>query len=72
MYGQEIRTTASLEAYNNQLGHMVVKHGSFFRFVLALVQEEYVKSTEMETYIKSGGLTGTKQKAFYKVNNHLI
>lgn len=68
MYGQDIRTTGSLEAYNKQLGELIAKHGGFFKFVLALCQQEFIKSGEMEEYIKSGGLTGAKQKQKYKVN----
>lgn len=67
VYGQDFRTTGTLEAYNNQLGEVMAKHGSFFRFVLALGQQEFIKSSEMDLYIKSGGSTGYKQKKFYKV-----
>lgn len=68
---QEMRTTSSLEAYNKQLGASMVKHGHFFRFAATLNQQEYIKSTEMELYIKSGGTTGYKKKKAYKVNEQI-
>lgn len=48
VFGQDFRTTGTVEAYNKQLGDTMAKHGSFFRFVLALNQQEYAKSSEME------------------------
>lgn len=47
---------------------MIAKHGGFFRFVIALCQQEFIKSGEIEAYIKSGGLTGARSKAVHKVN----
>lgn len=35
VFGEQIRTTASVEAYNKQLGELIAKHGGFYRFVLA-------------------------------------
>lgn len=40
----------------------------FFRFVLALRQEEHSKCAEMDKYIQSGGLRGAKQKKINKVS----
>lgn len=72
VFGEDIRTTASLEAYNHQLGEIMAKNGHFFRFAVALNKQEHAKSMEMEIYIASGGLTGYKRKRVYKVTSHFL
>lgn len=70
MCGVYMRTTSSLEKYNQTLGSIVVSRAQFFRFVLALRAEEYKTSTVLEKFIKSGGLRqNCAQKKQYKENN---
>lgn len=70
VFGEDIRTTASLEAYNNHLGDIMAKKGHFFRFAVALNKQEHAKSLELEMYISSGGLTGYRRKRTYKVTKY--
>lgn len=63
-----MRTTSSLESYNRVLGDTIIARAQFYRFVLALRKEEYKTSTEMEKFVKSGGLRRRcAQKKEYKV-----
>lgn len=62
-----MRTTSTLEAYNNVLANNVVHKGHFFKFVHDIRSEELLKSKEVEQLFESGGKTAKKRKLEWMV-----
>lgn len=68
MHGLATRTTGSLEAQNGVLGKILMKRGSFYKFVAYLLDHEYSKAREFVLLIDSGGMTGPERKKKNRVN----
>lgn len=68
------RTTSAVEAYNGVIGRIIQKNGNFFKFVKALIDEEFNKSRDFELLICSGGSHGTskKKKTVYEQKSSYI
>lgn len=62
VHGRQTRTTASLEAYNCALNGRIRAKGNFYSFALAIIEEEFMKRTELAAYIESGGISGRREK----------
>lgn len=62
-----MRTTSTLEAYNNVLANNVVHKGHFFKFVHDIRSEELLKSKEVEQWFENGGKTAKKRKLGWMV-----
>lgn len=61
MYGRQARKTASLEAYNCALNERIKTRGLFYGFALVLVDEEFIKHTELNELIESGAGSGRRE-----------
>lgn len=68
VFGNEIRTTSSAEGNNRNLNAYCQKKGSFIWFVASIRNQEFMKYSELKSFVESGGLVGNKQKKEYKVN----
>lgn len=67
------RTTSALEAYNGVLRKRIIKKGNFYKFVRAILDEEFIKSVELDQLIDSGGANDTdSKKRRYRDNSEKI
>lgn len=64
MYGRRSRTTNALEAYNGVIGDRMPAKGHFFRFVLNLLKEEFIKARKFANSIRTGGASDEKKRRY--------
>lgn len=62
VFDNEIRTTSGAEGYNRSLGAYCHKKGSFIWLVVSIRNQVFMKTKEMSSFVRSGGITVYAQK----------
>lgn len=72
VFGRHTRTTCAIEAYNGVIGRKIRGNTNIFRFIDALLQEEFARSVEFGTHLRSGGDIRSNKRAIYRVSKKQI
>lgn len=70
VFNQWTRTTGALEAYNGVLGRKIVGKSHFFKFVKALLDEEYRKCRDFHSLLRGRDDKQNCRKNKYQVICH--